>query len=84
MFHFMPSTSQHWRQHAEHARVMAVQLRGPRAKVAMMNLAVSYEMLAVRAQMRELAGKIASIRAIEGRVGRACLRRLYGNSLRNR
>ncbi len=36
---------------------MTDRMRGSRAKVAMMNLAVSYEMLAVRAEMRELAEK---------------------------
>jgi len=34
-------------------------VRGPSAKVAMMSLAVSYEMLAVRAEQRELAEKLA-------------------------
>jgi hypothetical protein len=52
MFHVMPNTPQHWRQRAEHARIMTDYLRGPRAKVAMMALAVSYEMLAVRAEQR--------------------------------
>ena len=38
---------------------MTDRMRGPRAKVAMMILAVNYEMLAVRAQMRELAEKLS-------------------------
>ncbi len=38
---------------------MAYHMPGPRAKVAMMDLAVSYEMLATRAAMRELAEKLA-------------------------
>ncbi len=33
---------------------MTDHMRGPRAKVAMMVLAVNYEMLAVRARQREL------------------------------
>jgi hypothetical protein len=59
MLQAMLHTSQHWRQRADHARIMTDHLRGPRAKVAMMSLAVSYEMLAVRAQMREIAKKLA-------------------------
>ena len=58
-FHVMPNTSQHWRQRAQQARIRADHVRGPSAKVAMMSLAVSYEMLAVRAAMRELAEKLA-------------------------
>lgn len=38
---------------------MTGRMRGPRAKVAMMKLAVSYEMIAVRAEQRELAEKLA-------------------------
>ena len=59
ILYVMPNTSQHWRQRANHARIMTDHLRGPRTKVAMMALAVSYEMLAVRAQMREIAKKQA-------------------------
>jgi hypothetical protein len=55
----MPNTSQTWRQCAEKARIMTDHVRGPRAKVAMMVLAVNYEMLAVRAEQRELAEKLA-------------------------
>jgi hypothetical protein len=55
----MPNTSQRWRQRAEQARIMIDRMRGPRAKVAMMILAVNYEMLAVRAEQRELAEKLA-------------------------
>ena len=58
----MPSMSQHWRQRAEHARIITDHVRGQRAKVSMMGLAVTYEMLAVRAQMRELAEKLARYR----------------------
>jgi hypothetical protein len=42
-----------------------------------MSLVVSYEMLAVRAQMRELAEKLSKHPDTD-------LRRLYGNPLRNR
>lgn len=59
MFHVMSNTSQHWRQRAKQARIMTGRMRGPRAKVAMMKLAVSYEMIAVRAEQRELAEKLA-------------------------
>ena len=38
---------------------MTDQLRGSRAKVAIMILAMEYEMLAVRAEQRELAQKPA-------------------------
>lgn len=38
---------------------MTDHMRGPRAKVSMMALAVNYEMLAVRAEQRELAEKVA-------------------------
>jgi hypothetical protein len=38
---------------------MTDHVRGPSAKVGMMSLVVSYEMLAVRAQMRELAEKLS-------------------------
>jgi hypothetical protein len=38
---------------------MTDRMRGPRAKVAMMTLAVKYEMLAVRTEQRELAAKLA-------------------------
>ena len=38
---------------------MTDRMRGPRAKVAMMGLAVKYEMLAMRAEQRELAEKLA-------------------------
>ncbi len=50
----MPPTSRHWRQRADRAWTMTDHMRGPRAKVAMMVLAVNYEMLAVRARQREL------------------------------
>lgn len=39
--------------------MMTDRMRGPRAKVAMMILAVNYEMIAVRAEQRELAEKLA-------------------------
>jgi len=55
----MPNTSQHWRKRAEQARIKTDHMRGPRAKVAMMILAVNYEMIAVRAEQRELAEKLA-------------------------
>ena len=55
----MPQASQRWRKHARHARIMTDRVRGPSAKVAMMKLAVSYEMIAVRAEQRELAEKLA-------------------------
>lgn len=58
-FPIMAYTSQCWRQRAQHARTMTDRLRGARAKVAMMILAMEYEMLAVRAQQRELAQKLA-------------------------
>lgn len=58
MLHAMPNMSQHWRQRAQHARIMVAHLRGPHAKVAMMKLAVSYEMMAVRAEQRELGEKL--------------------------
>ena len=38
---------------------MTDRMRGPRAKVAMMVLAANYEMLAVRAEQRELGEKLA-------------------------
>ncbi len=59
IFHVMPNTSQHWHQRADEARIMTDRMRGPRAKVAMMILAVNYEMLAMRAEQRELAEKLA-------------------------
>jgi hypothetical protein len=59
IFHVMSNASQRWRQCAEQARVMTDHMRGPRAKVAMMILAMNYEMLAVRAEQRELAEKLA-------------------------
>jgi hypothetical protein len=59
IFYVMLSTSQRWRQRAKHARIMTDQLRGQSAKVAMMILAVEYEMLAVRAEQREVAEKLA-------------------------
>ena len=55
----MLNASQRWRKHARHARIMTDRVRGPSAKVAMMKLAVSYEMIAVRAEQRELAEKLA-------------------------
>lgn len=58
----MQYTSKHWRRLAEHARIMTDHVRGPGAKVAMMSLAVSYEMLAVRIATRELAAKLARYR----------------------
>jgi hypothetical protein len=41
---------------------MTDRMRGPRAKIAMMKMAVQYEMLAVRARQRELAAKLARYR----------------------
>lgn len=58
----MAYTSLHWRQRAQHARTMTVRLRGSRAKVAMMVLAMEYEMLAVRAEQREATEKLARYR----------------------
>ena len=58
MLAVMPSTSQHWRQRAERAWIMTAHMRGAHAKVEMMALAMSYEMLAVRAAQRELAEKL--------------------------
>jgi hypothetical protein len=47
------------RQRAEQARITTDRVCGSRAKVAMMVLAVKYEMLAVQAEMRELGDKLA-------------------------
>jgi hypothetical protein len=55
----MSPTPQHWRYRAQNARIMCDHMRGSSAKVAMMKLAVMYEMLAVRAEQRELAEKLA-------------------------
>ena len=41
---------------------MTAHVRGPRAKVAMMSLAVTYEKLAVREEQRELGEKLARYR----------------------
>ncbi len=59
MSHHMAYSSEHWRLRAAYARFLVYHLPGPHAKVAMMDLAVSYEMLAVQAQQRELAAKLA-------------------------
>ena len=50
-------SSRHWRHRAQQARSMTDHVRSAGAKVAMMKLAVNYEMLAVRAEQRELARK---------------------------
>ncbi len=55
----MASTSGRWRQRAERAWVTSERVPGPRAKVAMMRLAMTYEMLGVRAAQREIAEKLA-------------------------
>ncbi len=50
--------SEHWRRRAEQARARTDRVRGAQAKVAMMLLAMNYEMFAVRTEQRELAVKL--------------------------
>jgi hypothetical protein len=46
-------TARHLEQRAEEARAIAEEMRDPRAKRTMVNLALSYERLAKHAAMRE-------------------------------
>ena len=50
--------SQHWRRRAQQARASTNRMRGAHAKVAMMLLAMNYEMLAVRTDQREVVKKL--------------------------
>ncbi len=51
----MPSLSDdpaHWRSRAANARAMADQMRNPEARRTMLEIAVSYDLLAERAEQR--------------------------------